>query len=153
MGLLQTLGLVKMDSVDGIRPTGATGKQDQIKTKPSGRASSPAVSNAGADKNSCNRSNSITDNNSKMDTEMKGERRDARGRFCWFSSVTFELFHLMILLFFRFCKTLQVSQRMRQNTHTNTLIHTHTHINIHTRTCTHTCTYTCTYTLGLHNSC
>ncbi|XP_044059266.1 pannexin-1-like isoform X1 [Siniperca chuatsi] len=71
MGLLQTLCLVKMDSVDGNKPTGAAGKQDQVKTNAADSASSPSVANTGAANNSCNRLNSAATNDSKMETEMK----------------------------------------------------------------------------------
>lgn len=71
MGLLQTLCLVKMDSVDGMKLTGAAGKQDETKTNASNSASSPTVTSAGAAKNSRNRPNSIADNDRKTDTEMK----------------------------------------------------------------------------------
>ncbi|KAM9359619.1 pannexin-1-like [Symphorus nematophorus] len=60
MGLLQTLCLVKMDSVDGNRATGAAGKQDQVKANAVDSASSPTGTKAGATKNSC-----------KNETEMK----------------------------------------------------------------------------------
>ncbi|XP_035536613.1 pannexin-1-like [Morone saxatilis] len=70
IGLLQTLCLVKMDSVDGNKLAGAAGKQDQVKTTDSDSASSPTLTNAGAN-NSCNRPNSAADNGSKMETEMK----------------------------------------------------------------------------------
>ncbi len=75
MGLLQTLCLVKMDTVDGSKPAGAAGKRDQVKTNAADSASSPTVANDGA-ANSCNRPNSDAD--SKMETEMKGETREAR---------------------------------------------------------------------------
>ncbi|TDH15404.1 hypothetical protein EPR50_G00030620 [Perca flavescens] len=66
MGLLQTLCPVKMDSVDGKKPTGAAGKQDQVKTNAGDPAGSPT-----APKNSCESPNSSEDNDSKMETEMK----------------------------------------------------------------------------------
>ncbi|XP_078103176.1 pannexin-1-like [Sander vitreus] len=66
MGLLQTLCPVKMDSVDGRKPTGAAGKQDQVKTNAADSAGSPT-----APKNSCESPNSSEDNDSKMETEMK----------------------------------------------------------------------------------
>ncbi|KAM7398809.1 hypothetical protein PAMP_018118 [Pampus punctatissimus] len=69
MGLLQTLCLVKMDSVDGNKPAGAAGKQDQVNTNMANSASSPAVTDAGAATNSCDSLN--TDNCSRMETEMK----------------------------------------------------------------------------------
>ncbi|XP_070685629.1 pannexin-1-like [Pempheris klunzingeri] len=71
MGLLQTLCLVKMDSVDGIKPTAAAGKQDQAKTSVVDSASCPTAAAAGAAKNSCNRLNSAAENDHKMETEMK----------------------------------------------------------------------------------
>lgn len=66
MGLLQTLCLVKMDTVDGIKPTGAAAKPDQGKTNAAESASSSTVT-----KNSCKHPNSAADD-SKMETEMKG---------------------------------------------------------------------------------
>ncbi|XP_070761803.1 pannexin-1-like [Enoplosus armatus] len=71
LGLLQTLCLVKMDSVDGNKPAGAAGKQDQVKMNAADPASTPTAANAGAAKNSCNRPNSAAANDSKMETEMK----------------------------------------------------------------------------------
>ncbi|KAE8294900.1 Pannexin-1 [Larimichthys crocea] len=65
MGLLQTLCLVKMDTVDGIKPTGAAVKPDQGKTNAAESASSSTVT-----KNSCKHPNSAADD-SKMETEMK----------------------------------------------------------------------------------
>ncbi|XP_062417267.1 pannexin-1-like isoform X2 [Pungitius pungitius] len=62
--LLQTLCLVKVDTVDGRKPAGAAGKQDQVKTK------------AADSKNSCSRPNSSAgDKDGKTGTEMKGELR------------------------------------------------------------------------------
>lgn len=61
MGLLQTLCLVKMDSVDGNKHAGAAGKQDPVKTNAADCTSSPTAE----------------DNESKMETEMKGECREA----------------------------------------------------------------------------
>ncbi|XP_032365595.1 pannexin-1 [Etheostoma spectabile] len=75
-GLLQTLCPVKMDSVDGKKPTGAAGKPDQVKTN----ADSPT-----APENSRESPNSSGDNDSKMETEMKEldplllENNDIRG--------------------------------------------------------------------------
>lgn len=66
MGLLQTLCLVKMDTVDGIKPTGAAAKPDQGKTNTAESPSSSTVT-----KNSCKHPNSAADD-SKMETEMKG---------------------------------------------------------------------------------
>lgn len=67
MELLQTLCLVKMDSVDGRKPADAAGKQDQVKTK------------AADSKNSHGRPNSSAgDKDGRTGTEMKGELR--RGR-------------------------------------------------------------------------
>ncbi|KAL6115659.1 uncharacterized protein ACO6RY_00456 [Pungitius sinensis] len=58
--LLQTLCLVKVDSVDGRKPAGAAGKQDQVKTK------------AADSKNSCGRPNSSAgDKDGRTGTEMK----------------------------------------------------------------------------------
>lgn len=71
MGLLQTLCLVKMDSVDANKPSGAAGKQDQVKTKAAGSAASPTAANTGAAKNSCNRPKLTADNFICMETEMK----------------------------------------------------------------------------------
>ncbi|XP_074497139.1 pannexin-1-like [Sebastes fasciatus] len=80
MGLLQTLCLVKMDTVDAKKPTGVAGKQDRVKMN--------AADSAGdhtAAKNSCNRPKSAAENNSKMETEMKEvtallpENRDVTG--------------------------------------------------------------------------
>lgn len=71
MGLLQTLCLVKMDVVDGNKATGAAGKQDQEKTNADDSAGSPTVTNAGATKNSCNRTKSAAENECKNETEMK----------------------------------------------------------------------------------
>ena len=80
LGLLQTLCLVKMDSVDGVKPGGAAaGKRDQVKTNPADSPGSPgagaaaAAANAGAATNSRNSLSSTTDNCSRMETEMKGE--------------------------------------------------------------------------------
>ncbi|KAI3354145.1 hypothetical protein L3Q82_018478 [Scortum barcoo] len=67
--LLQTLCLVKMDSVDGRKSTGAAEKKDQEK-KPNA-AGGPVATNDEAAKNSCNRPNSAADNDSKTDVEMK----------------------------------------------------------------------------------
>lgn len=72
MGLLQTLCLVKMDSVDG-KLAGVAGKQDQVKTN----AAAAAAANAGAANNRCNSSNSASDNCSRVVTEMKGECRES----------------------------------------------------------------------------
>ncbi|XP_049432500.1 pannexin-1-like [Epinephelus fuscoguttatus] len=71
MGLLQTLCLVKMDSVDANKSSGAAGKQDQVKTKATDSAASSTAANVGAAKNSCNRPKSAADNDSKIETEMK----------------------------------------------------------------------------------
>lgn len=68
IGLLQTLYLVKMDSVDGKLP-GAAGKQDQVKTNAADCGSSPTASNTAVSKNSCNHKNET-----KNETEMRGER-------------------------------------------------------------------------------
>ncbi|XP_034722657.1 pannexin-1-like [Etheostoma cragini] len=79
-GLLQTLCPVKMDSVDGKKPTGAAGKPDQVKTNAADPAKTPI-----APKNSCESPNSSEDNDSKMETEMKEmgpllqENNDKRG--------------------------------------------------------------------------
>ena len=73
MGLLQTLCLVKMDTVDGNKQAGAAGKQDQVKTNAADYASSPTAAGAGAAKNSCNSPYSAENNEGKMETEMKGE--------------------------------------------------------------------------------
>ncbi|XP_037632148.1 pannexin-1-like isoform X2 [Sebastes umbrosus] len=80
MGLLQTLCLVKMDTVDAKKPTGVAGKQDQVKMKAADSAGSRTAA-----KNSCNRPKSAAENNSKMETEMKEvtallpENRDVTG--------------------------------------------------------------------------
>ncbi|XP_068572765.1 pannexin-1-like [Cebidichthys violaceus] len=67
MSLLQTLCLVKMDSVDGRKPAGAAGKQDQVKTNVSESAGSPAAA-----KNSWRSPNSAAGNkDGKTETEMK----------------------------------------------------------------------------------
>lgn len=71
MGLLQTLCLVKMDSVDGNK---TTRKQEQEKTSATDSASSPTPTNTEVAKNCCDSPNSAQDNNCKMETEMKGER-------------------------------------------------------------------------------
>ncbi|AWO98545.1 Pannexin 1 [Scophthalmus maximus] len=63
MGLLQTLCLVKMDSVDAIKPTGAAGKQDPVKLNAADSASSSTATSAGTAVNNCNRL--------KIETEMK----------------------------------------------------------------------------------
>uniref|UniRef100_UPI0037E70286 pannexin-1-like n=1 Tax=Semicossyphus pulcher TaxID=241346 RepID=UPI0037E70286 len=70
MGLLQTLCLVKMDSVDGAKASSAKGTQDQVKSKAADSAGSPTT-NAGAAQNSSNRQKSAADNDSKIETEMK----------------------------------------------------------------------------------
>lgn len=75
MGLLQTLCLVKMDGVDGRKPAGAAEKQEQVKTNAADSASGP---NDGAANNSCSRPNSTAGTDSKTETEMKGETREAR---------------------------------------------------------------------------
>lgn len=62
MGLLQTLCLVKMDTVDGKKPSSAARKPDEVKTN-------------AAESASCNHPNSATDN--KVETEMKGGYRAA----------------------------------------------------------------------------
>ncbi|XP_018530350.1 pannexin-1 [Lates calcarifer] len=67
MGLLQTLCLVKMDTVDGRKLSNAE-KQDQEKTNAAASDGSP---NARAPKNSHNRPNSAAVNDSKIETEMK----------------------------------------------------------------------------------
>lgn len=78
ISLLQTLYLVKMDSVDG-KLRGAAGKQDEVKTNAADCASSPAESSAGVSKNSCNRQN-----DTKNETEMRGERHDKTQMFTSF---------------------------------------------------------------------
>lgn len=71
MGLLQTLCLVKMDTVDGNKPPGAAGKQHQPKCNTADSAGSP---NAAAKNNSsCSESRGHKDG--AAGTEMKGERR------------------------------------------------------------------------------
>ena len=70
MGLLQTLCLVKMDNVDGNKRHGAAGKQDRVNMNEGDGAGSPRAA-----KNSRNHPNSAADNDSKMETEMKGEHR------------------------------------------------------------------------------
>nr|XP_020479190.1 pannexin-1-like [Monopterus albus] len=71
MDLLQTLYLVKTDTVDG-KPTGATGKQekqDEIKTAGGDCAGGPAAGNARTAENGCNHTTSDTDNN--VETELR----------------------------------------------------------------------------------
>ncbi|XP_026155136.1 pannexin-1-like [Mastacembelus armatus] len=65
LGLLQTLCLVKMDSVDG-KLIGAARKQDQVVS-----GSSSAVADAAAARNSCKHPNSDAGNDSRMETELK----------------------------------------------------------------------------------
>ncbi|CAJ1064862.1 pannexin-1-like [Xyrichtys novacula] len=48
MGLLQTLCLVKMDTVDGKRPPSSAGKQDQVQTNNTDYASSSQAADTGA---------------------------------------------------------------------------------------------------------
>nr|XP_046244168.1 pannexin-1-like isoform X2 [Scatophagus argus] len=59
IGLLQTLCLVKMDSMDGNKATGAAGKQEQVRTK--------AADSAGGGRPS----DGERDDSSKTETEMK----------------------------------------------------------------------------------
>ncbi|KAK9521336.1 hypothetical protein VZT92_021153 [Zoarces viviparus] len=67
MSLLQTLCLVKMDSVDGRKAAGAAGKQDRVKTNVAESAGSPTAA-----KNSCRSPNSAAGNkDSKTETEMR----------------------------------------------------------------------------------
>ena len=63
MGLLQTLCLVKMDTVDGNKQGGAAGKQDAVRNS----GSSPSAANS----SSCPNSN--PDPHSKRGTQMRGE--------------------------------------------------------------------------------
>ncbi|XP_041850723.1 pannexin-1-like [Melanotaenia boesemani] len=66
MGLLQTLCLVKMDSVDGRKATAAEEKPDQVTIN-----ASDAAANEGADKNGVDWPNSATGNETKMEMELK----------------------------------------------------------------------------------
>lgn len=70
MGLLQTLCLVKMDVVDGAKPSGAAGRPDQIKPNTSDPAGGPKASVAAA-QNSHNHQKPAEDNSSTIETEMK----------------------------------------------------------------------------------
>ncbi|KAK5869204.1 hypothetical protein PBY51_010152 [Eleginops maclovinus] len=65
MGLLQTLYLVKMDTVDGNKQGGAATKQDSVRTGVENSGSSPSAAN------SSTHPNSSADNHSKTATEMK----------------------------------------------------------------------------------
>ncbi|XP_034557662.1 pannexin-1-like [Notolabrus celidotus] len=71
MGLLQTLCLVKMDTVDGFKPPGAAGKPDQVKTNNTDSASSSAAANAGAAQRNPNHEKSAAEDSSRIETEMK----------------------------------------------------------------------------------
>lgn len=71
MGLLQTLCLVKMDTVDGNKPPGAAGKQHQPKCNTADSAGSPNA--ASKNNSSCSESRGRKDG--AAGTEMKGERR------------------------------------------------------------------------------
>lgn len=71
MGLLQTLCLVKMDTVDGKKSFSTAGKQDQEKLSATDSASSPTQTHTGAAKNDC-KSLNLAKDDSKVETEMKG---------------------------------------------------------------------------------
>lgn len=62
MGLLQNLCLVKMDNVDGLKPTGASAMRDNDTDAP---------------EDICEVPNSSKENGSKTETEMKGEKRNS----------------------------------------------------------------------------
>uniref|UniRef100_A0A3Q2PYY3 Pannexin n=1 Tax=Fundulus heteroclitus TaxID=8078 RepID=A0A3Q2PYY3_FUNHE len=66
VGLLQTLCLVKMDTVDAHRTIAAKAKPDEVKTSPA-----EAAADDGAAQNNVRRPNSASGNNSKMETEMQ----------------------------------------------------------------------------------
>lgn len=71
MGLLQTLCLVKMDSVDGSK---AARKQEPVQTSAAESPRSSTVTSTGTAENSCIGPNPAGDN--KMETELKGKHRD-----------------------------------------------------------------------------
>ncbi|KAG7479233.1 hypothetical protein JOB18_021320 [Solea senegalensis] len=71
MGLLQTLCLVKMDAVDGNKPSSAAGEQDQLKSKAAESVNSPTATNNREAKNNSSRPDLTSDNDSKTGTEMK----------------------------------------------------------------------------------
>ncbi|XP_058490577.1 pannexin-1-like isoform X2 [Solea solea] len=71
MGLLQTLCLVKMDAVDGNKPTEAAGKQDQLKSKAAESVNSPTAANNREAKNNSSRPDLTRENDCKTGTEMK----------------------------------------------------------------------------------
>lgn len=71
MGLLQTLCLVKMDTVDGST---AAKKQVPATPRATGPARSCSAANAGASENMDDSPRSDADGRDKVETEMKGER-------------------------------------------------------------------------------
>lgn len=81
LGLLQTLCLVKMDSVDGNKAATAARKQEQAKTSTTDSASSPTPTNTEAAKNCCDSPNSAKDSDGKTESEMKGERGHNKTKF------------------------------------------------------------------------
>lgn len=75
MGLLQTLCLVKMDTVDGKKSFSTAGKHDQEKLSAADTASSPTQTHTEAARNDCKSLNPAKDD-SKIETEMKGEHKE-----------------------------------------------------------------------------
>lgn len=75
MGLLQTLCLVKMDTVDGKKSFSTAAKQDQEKLSAADSACSPTQTHTGAARNYCKSLNPAKDD-SKVETEMKGEHKE-----------------------------------------------------------------------------
>lgn len=75
MGLLQTLCLVKMDTMDG---KAAAGKQAAAKPRAAEHAGSSSAQNAGGAENGADRPNS--DKRDKVETEMKGKHEHRRRR-------------------------------------------------------------------------
>lgn len=73
MGLLQTLCLVKMDTMDG---NAAAGKQAPAKPGAAEPAGSSSAQNAEGAKNGADRPNS--DKRDKVETEMKGKHEHRR---------------------------------------------------------------------------
>ncbi|XP_041669141.1 pannexin-1-like [Cheilinus undulatus] len=71
MGLLQTLCLVKMDTVDGAKASGPTGRLDEVKINNPDPAGGPKSSEAEAAHNSHNHQRSAEDNSSTVETEMR----------------------------------------------------------------------------------
>ncbi|KAM9853002.1 pannexin-1-like [Aulostomus maculatus] len=67
MGLLQTLCLVKMDTVDGKKAAGVAGKPDQALTNAADSASGPTA----ASWNNCKSPKSNPEDQSRVETEMK----------------------------------------------------------------------------------